>query len=202
MKNILSAILFCAVIIGYAQVGVNTDNPSRALDVNGDLRVRTLNKVTIADYPDVLVTDANGNIEKHSAQAIIDAISDLSVETKELYFDNSPDGTKIVPCGRFNFRFSDTTKPQIASFENLSTPTSVYDLGQLKFHENGKTVTQKNVVIQKNDDFKTLDDSYSLDSVGEYYLSYPGDNHFYRVVFLGRKMTLSENSYSIICEKF
>ena len=116
--------------------------------------------------------------------------------------DNSPDGTKIVPCGRFNFRFSDTTKPQIASFENLSTPATVYYLGQLKFHENGKSVTQKNVVLQKNDDFKTLDDSYSLDSVGEYYLSYPGDNHFYRVVFLGRKMTLSENSYSIICEKF
>ncbi len=202
MKNILSAILFCAVIIGYAQVGVNTDNPSRVLDVNGDLRVRTLNKVTIADYPDVLVTDADGNIEKHSAQAIIDAISDLSVETKELYFDNSPDGTKIVPCGRFNFRFSDTTKPQIASFENLSTPATVYYLGQLKFHENRKTVTQNNVVLQKNDDFKTLDDSYSLNSVGEYYLSYPGDNHFYRVVFLGRKMTLSENSYSIICEKF
>lgn len=202
MKNILSALLFCVVIISYAQVGVNTDNPSRTLDINGDLRVRTLNKVTIADYPDVLVTDADGNIEKHSAQAIIDAISDLSVETKELYFDNSPDGTKIVPCGRFNFRFSDTTKPQIASFENLSTPTTVYYLGQLKFHENGKTVTQKNVVIQKNDDFQTLDNSYSLNSVSEYYLSYPGDNHFYRVVFLGRKMTSTQNSYSIICEKF
>ena len=202
MKNILSAILFCAVIIGYAQVGVNTDNPSRVLDVNGDLRVRTLNKVTIADYPDVLVTDVNGNIEKHSAQAIIDAISDLTVETKELYFNSTPDGTKIVPCGRFNFRFSNTTKPQISSVSNLALATTIYYLSQRKYDSNQKVVLSTSKSIQTIAGFVDLDSTYALNNVGEYYMSFPGDNNFYRVVFLARKMNASQNSYSIICEKF
>ncbi len=148
------------------------------------------------------MTDVDGNIEKHSPQAIIDAISDLTVETKELYFNSSPDGTKIVPCGRFDFRFSSGTIPQIGSVSNLTTPTRVYFLGQLKKEINLFTVTQASVLLQNKSNFVNLDSNYLLNNIGEYYISFPGDNNFYRVVFLARKMTDSQNSYSIVCEKF
>ncbi|MDM1299887.1 hypothetical protein HXZ94_15430 [Empedobacter falsenii] len=202
MKKILFYIFIFISSTLFSQVGVNTDQPTRALDINGDLRIRDLKKVTITDYPDVLVTDVDGNIEKHSAQAIIDAISDLTVETKELYFDSSPDGTKIVPCGRFNFRFSNTTKPQMSSVTNLSSVTTIYYLSQLKANENSKTVLNTNKNIQLTTAFVDLDSTYALNSVGEYYMSFPGDNNFYRIVFLARKMNDSQNSYSIVCEKF
>lgn len=191
-----------ALNIANAQVGINTNTPTKSLDINGDFRLRTLNKVTITDYPDVLVVNNDGDVEKHSAQAIKDAISDLTVETKELYFDTSPDGSKIVPCGRFNFRFSDTTIPQVSSVTNLATAATINYLGQLKYDGNNKTVTQRSINIQTTNGFQSLDTSYALNRVGEYYMSFPDDNNFYRVVFIARKMTASSNSYSIVCEKF
>ncbi|HAR73736.1 MAG TPA: hypothetical protein DCR77_10085 [Flavobacteriaceae bacterium] len=202
MKNILLCLCIFISTDLFSQVGINTNQPTRNLDINGEARVRDLKKVTIADYPDVLVTDINGNIEKHSAQAIIDAISDLTVETKELYFDTTPDGTKIVPCGRFNFRFSSTTIPQIASVTNLASPATIYYMSQYKSDGDKKTVLSTNKNIQNITSFVDLDVSYKLNGVGEYYMSFPGDNNFYRVVFLARKMTTTQNSYSIICEKF
>lgn len=191
-----------ALNIANAQVGINTNTPTKSLDVNGDFRLRTLNKVTITDYPDVLVVNNDGDVEKHSAQAIKDAISDLTVETKELYFDTSPDGTKIVPCGRFNFRFSNSTIPQVSSVTNLATPATINYLGQLKYDGDNKAVTQRSINIQTTNGFQSLDTSYALNRVGEYYMSFPDDNNFYRVVFIARKMTASSNSYSIVCEKF
>ena len=202
MKKILFYICIFISTNLFSQVGINTNQPTRVLDIDGDLRVRDLKKVTIADYPDVLVTDVNGNIEKHSAQAIVDAISDLTVETKELYFNSSPDGTKIVPCGRFNFRFSNTTKPQISSVSNLALATTIYYLSQRKYDSNQKVVLSTSKSIQTIAGFVDLDSTYALNNVGEYYMSFPGDNNFYRVVFLARKMNASQNSYSIICEKF
>ena len=191
-----------ALNIANAQVGINTNIPTKSLDINGDFRLRTLNKVNITNYPDVLVVNTIGDVEKHSAQAIKDAISDLTVETKELYFDTSPDGTKIVPCGRFNFRFSNGTIPQVSSTTDLPSLTKINYLGQLKSDGNSKTVTQASVDIQTKVGFKALDSTYSLNKVGEYYMSFPGDNNFYRVVFIARTMTESSNSYSIVCEKF
>lgn len=191
-----------ALNIANAQVGINTNTPTKSLDVNGDFRLRTLNKVTITDYPDVLVVNNDGDVEKHSAQAIKDAISDLTVETKELYFDTSPDGSKIVPCGRFNFRFSNSTIPQVSSVTNLATPATINYLGQLKYDGDNKAVTQRSINIQTTNGFQSLDTSYALNRVGEYYMSFPDDNNFYRVVFIARKMTASSNSYSIVCEKF
>ena len=191
-----------ALNIANAQVGINTNTPTKSLDINGDFRLRTLNKVTITDYPDVLVVNNDGDVEKHSAQAIKDAISDLTVETKELYFDTSPDGSKIVPCGRFNFRFSNSTIPQVSSVTNLATPATINYLGQLKYDGDNKAVTQRSINIQTTNGFQSLDTSYALNRVGEYYMSFPDDNNFYRVVFIARKMTASSNSYSIVCEKF
>lgn len=47
-----------------AQVGINTTTPSRTLDVNGSLRVRTqTDQSSNSVYDNVLISDANGNVD-------------------------------------------------------------------------------------------------------------------------------------------
>jgi microcystin-dependent protein len=52
-------------LTSYAQTGINTGNttPTKMLDINGELRIRTVPQVTVGD---VLVADVNGNIVKVS----------------------------------------------------------------------------------------------------------------------------------------
>ncbi|MGG5207700.1 hypothetical protein ACQWU4_02045 [Chryseobacterium sp. MIQD13] len=62
MKIFYFTFLFCMNIS--AQVGINTQSPSRTLDVNGSLRVRTqTNQSATASYDNVLASDANGNVD-------------------------------------------------------------------------------------------------------------------------------------------
>ena len=107
MKIYITLILnLFTIIFLNPQVGINTNQPTRALDVNGDLRIRELKLVNKdANYNNIVVVNQDGEVEKYDKIEITNAISDLTVETKELYFATTPDGTKIVPCGKFNFRF-------------------------------------------------------------------------------------------------
>lgn len=91
------AILF--IILPYAlnaQVGINTTTPTKSLDINGELRIRTLPVGVAAD--DILSTDANGNVRKVSR-------SDLSGGTSSgfnntiLGYDPKPVATRPQPPG-------------------------------------------------------------------------------------------------------
>ncbi len=204
MKIYITLILnLFTIIFLNAQVGINTNQPTRALDVNGDLRIRELKLVNKdANYNNIVVVNQDGEVEKYDKIEITNAISDLTVETKELYFATTPDGTKIVPCGKFNFRFSSSTIPEIAPISDLAASTSVYFMRIRKYESNQRAVTQGNTTIKNSKTFSVLDREYKLDQVSEYNISYPGDNNLYRVIFLARKMTTTTNSYSIVCEKF
>ena len=204
MKTYITLILnLFTIIFLNAQVGINTNQPTRALDVNGDLRIRELKLVNKdANYNNIVVVNQDGEVEKYDKIEITNAISDLTVETKELYFATTPDGTKIVPCGKFNFRFSSSTIPEIAPISDLAASTPVYFMRIRKYESNQRAVTQGNTTIKNSKTFSVLDREYKLDQVSEYNISYPGDNNLYRVIFLARKMTTTTNSYSIVCEKF
>ena len=204
MKIYITLILnLFTIIFLNAQVGINTNQPTRALDVNGDLRIRELKLVNKdANYNNIVVVNQDGEVEKYDKIEITNAISDLTVETKELYFATTPDGTKIVPCGKFNFRFSSSTIPEIAPISDLAASTPVYFMRIRKYESNQRAVTQGNTTIKNSKTFSVLDREYKLDQVSEYNISYPGDNNLYRVYFLARKMTTTTNSYSIVCEKF
>lgn len=64
MKNTYTLALLFSIISSqiFAQVGVNTDNPTRTLDVNGEMRVRSLPTATVTNDKSLLSVDANGNI--------------------------------------------------------------------------------------------------------------------------------------------
>ncbi|WP_080778483.1 hypothetical protein [Chryseobacterium phocaeense] len=62
MKKIIFLFFSCAFV--NAQIGVNTATPTRSLDVNGNLRVRTqTNQSANASYDNVQIADANGNVD-------------------------------------------------------------------------------------------------------------------------------------------
>lgn len=62
MKNFCFILMLSSFM--NAQVGVNTTTPSRTLDVNGSLRVRTqTDESANSSYNNVLISDANGNVD-------------------------------------------------------------------------------------------------------------------------------------------
>lgn len=209
----------------FSQIGINTDKPTKTLDINGDIRVRTLTKKsTDSDYSKVLVTNNSGEIEYWDKVAIQNEMKGNEVENKIMYFSISPNGNTIVPCGRYQLRFSASTEPQIKLVTSTSTDQIIYFSRIRKLNHNsssfGETGSKRSVRTNETINIGSANDWVSIGSVSgltsgngnlyavnyldEYYMSYPGDNNLYRITFLARTMTTSPatNSYSMLCEKF
>ncbi|MFC3158121.1 hypothetical protein SAMN05443633_104447 [Chryseobacterium arachidis] len=82
MKNKLLLILILMISInsGFkAQVGINTESPSKTLDINGDVRVRNLPTSSSMTGKFILTIDASGNVKKinNTARAIGDVKNGL-----------------------------------------------------------------------------------------------------------------------------
>ncbi|APD06814.1 dentin sialophosphoprotein [Flavobacteriaceae bacterium UJ101] len=104
---------FFSVIHIFSQVGVNTDNPTETLDVNGTLRVREIdNGTTLATRDSILVVSGKGIVQKVSAAAVVaeggNSPGNVSVLT---------DGTVIVGSG--------TTNQEITLGQNGATTNQV-----------------------------------------------------------------------------
>lgn len=78
-------LLFATVLGGFfasAQVGINTQQPTETLDVNGTLRVRSLgNGSSSATYDQVLVMKADGTIGKASRSSLGGSSSSALIKT-------------------------------------------------------------------------------------------------------------------------
>lgn len=75
MKNKCFMLLLFASFITQAQVGINTDDPTKNLDVNGSLRVRSINLVGASSTKDsVMVTDGKGNLKYVSSSKIMEQV--------------------------------------------------------------------------------------------------------------------------------
>ena len=57
---LLLAIVLCLNSLGLAQVGINTVSPTQELDVNGEVRIRTIPEMN--ESPNLLSADAIGNV--------------------------------------------------------------------------------------------------------------------------------------------
>jgi hypothetical protein len=81
-----------------AQVGINTNNPTQALDINGELRVRTLPSGDVID--EVLVSDSDGNVRKVPRNSFETggAITDGSFNSTILGYEPQPIANKVVPA--------------------------------------------------------------------------------------------------------
>lgn len=69
MRRLYLFRLYFSTFVSAQNVGINTNSPSRALDVNGDFRIRTLtDKSTDAAYNNVIVANTNGEFDKWDSQ--------------------------------------------------------------------------------------------------------------------------------------
>ena len=72
MKNLIFFLLFFP-LIGYSQIGIGTETPTRTLDINGDLRIRNTPATTreSAAKDSILVVDLQGNVDRTTSQQVI-----------------------------------------------------------------------------------------------------------------------------------
>ncbi|MVO07579.1 hypothetical protein GOQ30_00205 [Flavobacterium sp. TP390] len=75
MKNCILIILFLFTTCIYAQVGIETTNPTATLDINGDLRIRstTLTTNLTAAKDSIIVVDNVGNSKRVSSKTVVNS---------------------------------------------------------------------------------------------------------------------------------
>lgn len=218
-------LLLSLVGIGFsAQVGINTTSPTRTLDINGNMRLRTTDKKSADNsYNRVIVTNDRGEIEYWDKANIQNELKGLEMETKIMYFSTSPSGNVIVPCGKFQIRFSTSTVPEIRLVTANTSDTAIYYSRARKLNSSDASFsTTSNFRTLRTNEIATIAIAnnwvdigtvsgvnagttgrlYAVNTLDEYYMSYPGDNYLYRITFLARKMTDTANSYTMLCEKF
>jgi len=71
-------------VSAFSQVGVGTTSPTASLDVNGDLRVRTINHETIESVikDSILVISNDGIVKRVESQQIINSVLKTAVKAK------------------------------------------------------------------------------------------------------------------------
>ncbi|MCA4777882.1 hypothetical protein [Empedobacter stercoris] len=219
MKKILYIGFLMLFSISWAQVGINTDKPTRDLHVEGNLRVRNLqNKASDDDYSKVLAVDNNGNVDYINKNNLMPDMTEQvnKMVQNNLYTttDGRPKATETLTCGRFifNFRGNDAK----VSFRLINRPSSTVRVYV--------TFEQNYVPINNNDgfqyeassstrnfsywdyDFKDIPVTSGQANIadGEYnelYISYPQEKIFYRVTFYRVKQN-GETYFINTCEQF
>ncbi|SKC06067.1 hypothetical protein SAMN05660477_02712 [Soonwooa buanensis] len=218
-KKLKSFVLLLTIGVLNAQVGINTTTPTRTLDVNGDLRLRsTVDKATDPAYNRVLVKDVDGKVDYWTKQEVLNKIEALYVVNKKFTASKTgPDPATIVACGKFEFRYNSPVMPQIRLATAGTGSTRIYynRIRKRDSSANGFTTetgrsfnSNQYVTIPRANTWQNI--GASSDSTGnftnntfdEYYITYPGDTNMYRVTFLARNAGGGNVNYSMVCEKF
>src|SRR5690606_3550902 len=83
----ISIILILTIRLSFAQVGINTTNPTKDLDINGELRIRNL---PTQSENAILVADKDGNIGKLNAYMISDINTTVATKNVDITITPSP----------------------------------------------------------------------------------------------------------------
>lgn len=208
MKNI--SLFFSLVSFSInAQVGIGTTAPARALDVNGDVRIRTLtDKSTDGNYNKIIVANSNGDLDSWDKASLLNTVRDRAIENKKIvYFSNSPVIGNVMDCGKMQYRFDTGPLPQMRLV--TAADIIIYYTKIQKVNSNVNTFIPPNSIISNltatntaSNTWFTLDPAYSNNILDEFYMTYPGDANLYRVTFLARNMGADQYFYTMLCEKF
>lgn len=205
--------------ISWAQVGINTDKPTRDLHVEGNLRVRNLqNKASDDDYSKVLAVDNNGNVDYINKNNLMPDMTEQvnKMVQNNLYTttDGRPLPLRTLTCGRFIFNFRENdAKVSFRLIDRPQSPVSVYVTFEQNYvpynSDDGfqyeASSSTRNFSFLDND-FKDIPtrSGYAKIADGEYnelYISYPQEENFYRVTFYRVKQN-GETYFINTCEQF
>lgn len=72
MKNLILSICLTLINYSFAQVGINTSSPTKDLDINGELRIRTTPAIASSK---TLAVDSNGNVGVSNNYILYDIVN-------------------------------------------------------------------------------------------------------------------------------
>lgn len=231
MKSILnkiSSFFFFIVFFHFAnaQVGINTNNPSRMLDVEGTMKVHNLNDAhTSADYDQSIVTDSNGNIDFTKKSSLLPSGNSNNTDKEsfsQIYntTDGNGDGNKILKCGKFQFSLTSTSDSKIRFRlnDNPNTQVGIYMNMEQNWDSNGYQFFQgKSYYGTPSEKFVFDSTNYTVwQNLAEAQLAdfeqnvlnfqYPGDSDFYRLIIYRIKQSVGSTpdsrDFAVVCEKF
>ncbi|SFN31236.1 hypothetical protein SAMN05421738_11040 [Algoriella xinjiangensis] len=223
---ITKTLLFTGLIFSitsYAQVGVNTNTPTRSLDINGHLKIReTVDESENGEYSKILVTDNDGNIDfiyKKDLLPVSDEFTSDKVVINNIYMNTTSAGipSKKITCGKFEFSFNGDSNSKIqfnlvqAPTQNVSIYMSMeqnYDPNGFQFYQ-GTSKSNINPFIFTTSNWSTAQ-PFAEAGLADFeqnimYFQYPNDPDFYRLTVYKVKHTINNGStWSFVsaCEKF
>lgn len=229
MKTQCKIIFFVLLLTGsglYAQegrMGVGTENPTRTLHVQGDAQVKGLQSTTSGAYNEMLVSDADGNIEYANLWTVNPTrkrVWHLQYNTTGTFVQYA-NSAQILQAGRFRFRFQRGTENtnngsgliQFSLAQSPGQTVVVYlnheqnwgDSGADGFQFNanpvGKTFTTGNWSSwQYPTDLQQA--RVAPGEMNEMFISYPGENAFYRVLIYRMQTGTNTSTWIITAEEY
>ncbi|WDF46008.1 hypothetical protein PQ459_13985 [Chryseobacterium sp. KACC 21268] len=201
-------------------VGIDTNSPTRKLDVNGNLRVTNTTSVTNNPSYDRIVTANNstGDIDYISIPSIFQTNTNNVEVRRFVYLAQTPVTANECSCGDMTFRINNNNNPE---FKFNSTTVFItnnnitsFDLGygikrwtDAAYTYNNRTVTLNTTNYST---YQILDatafpasNNTAGNTVRIYTIIPPKQNHLYRIT-LSRTNNNSTvtYAYALICERF
>ncbi|MFV0180302.1 hypothetical protein OBK28_12115 [Empedobacter falsenii] len=182
-------------------MGINTEDATRPVDVNGNMRVTGFtNKASDNSYKKVLAADANGNVDAIAREGgSIIVTPELQVEVaRQIYLGTTADASKEVVIGKFKFTIRNGRAAVALSSAPTGNVTIQYGLKRLERRTNltgGASYNTGNGDYYYTNETKTFTTSNFSDYQDvinrdfykrEFYrmhLIFPGEKDFYKVTF-------------------
>ena len=158
MKNLLLALFISGTL--FSQVGVNTSNPLAALDVNGDLMIRSVTVETdMSSAKSSMLVTSGGIVKQVSLKSVMDEVNKTAV--KGNFGGSLPigidlaGGSGIVPFDNLDFdlnsEFDTATHTFTAKQDGMYNIFVHIKQSNLHISSNyGVTILKNGVVIGKN----------------------------------------------------
>ncbi|MBP2615020.1 hypothetical protein [Chryseobacterium jejuense] len=218
MRNILFLVIGLngLVMAQDQKFGIDTNMPTRKLDINGDLRVTSTNDVTNNASYDRIVTGSNatGNIDYINISAIAQSETN-NVEVKRLVYNSPlPDETKECSCGDITFRINnlDTAEIKLNSLTTFVTNGNItnFNLGygiKRWINDSYNFVNRTIAFTDLNySTYQSLDPAIFTTgpnyTIRIYTIVPPKQNNLYRLTLSRISNTSTNFTYGLICEKF
>jgi len=220
--NIIPLALCLSITSVKAQVtegrmGVGTEVPTRTLHVEGDLQVKGLQTTSSGAYNRMLVSDNAGNIDF----ANIWTVTPTRKRVWHLQY-KSTDGQyaindSILKAGRFEFRYErlegnvgHTGRIQFRLSEKPVSNVSVYLNHEENWDGDGfqytaRISTKDFTITDWNKWQYPVTDQQAQMAAGEMnemFISYPGENAFYRLLIYRMQTATNESTWIITAEEF
>lgn len=210
-KILVFSLFMIGLCSSKAQVGIGTEEPTRMLDINGNLRVSTLsNKTNNVNFEELLAANADYNIDKVSKPSIIDDGTRQVEIVKNIYNATAPNNTRITDCGKLMFRIN-ASKIEMKLKESISS-NLVMNYGGKRWGQisasinNSYSYRNLSVTFTSSDwnTYKDIDPTFTLREGAylNYHFIIPGDGDLYRLTVSQLKNNATNSNYSLICERF